>query len=116
MRQKNGGRKIRANQVFIFLPFSPCLRSRLELRPQVGIIGLMPIYEFHCEKCERDSELLIRSSSWKGSRCPHCGSSKLSKKLSVFAASGAPAAPAKAAGGCGGGGCGCACSGRKHRH
>ena len=44
----------------------------------------MPIYEFHCGKCERDSEVLVRSSDWKGTKCPHCGSPKLTKKLSVF--------------------------------
>jgi putative FmdB family regulatory protein len=48
----------------------------------------MPIYEFHCGKCERDSEILVRSSDWKGTACPHCGSKKLTKQLSVFAASG----------------------------
>ena len=48
----------------------------------------MPIYEFHCEKCERDSEILVRSSRWQGTKCPHCGSAKLAKKLSVFASSG----------------------------
>jgi putative FmdB family regulatory protein len=47
----------------------------------------MPIYEFHCQKCEKDSEILIRSKDWKGTKCPHCGSPKLSKKLSVFASS-----------------------------
>ncbi|HWF19438.1 MAG TPA: FmdB family zinc ribbon protein [Verrucomicrobiae bacterium] len=47
----------------------------------------MPIYEFHCEKCEKDSEILVRSSEWEGTKCPHCGSTKLSKKLSVFASS-----------------------------
>lgn len=49
----------------------------------------MPIYEFHCEKCGRDSEILVRSSSWSGTKCPHCGSAKLDKKLSTFAAAGA---------------------------
>ena len=48
----------------------------------------MPIYEFHCEKCDRDSEILVRSADWKGTKCPHCGSSKLGKKFSTFAASG----------------------------
>ncbi|EEF57147.1 FmdB family zinc ribbon protein [Pedosphaera parvula] len=47
----------------------------------------MPIYEFHCEKCSKDSEILVRSSNWEGTKCPHCGSVKLSKKLSVFASS-----------------------------
>jgi len=47
----------------------------------------MPIYEFHCAACDRDSEILVRSSRWKGAKCPHCGSTKLDKKLSVFASS-----------------------------
>ncbi|MBL6764474.1 MAG: zinc ribbon domain-containing protein [Verrucomicrobiae bacterium] len=46
----------------------------------------MPIYEFHCEACEKDSEVLVRNSDWKGTPCPHCSSTRLSKKLSVFAA------------------------------
>lgn len=77
----------------------------------------MPIYEFHCAKCERDSEILVRSSQWEGTACPHCGSKKLSKKLSVFASSGSSTgAEAPACGNGSGGGCGCACSGGKHRH
>jgi len=48
----------------------------------------MPIYEFHCGKCERDSEILVRSTDWKETGCPHCGSKKLSKKFSTFASAG----------------------------
>ena len=47
----------------------------------------MPIYEFHCAHCKKDSEILVRSSKWEGTACPRCGSTKLAKKLSVFAAS-----------------------------
>ncbi|HEY0457487.1 MAG TPA: zinc ribbon domain-containing protein [Verrucomicrobiae bacterium] len=47
----------------------------------------MPLYEFHCDKCERDSEVLVRSTKWEGTPCPHCGSKKLQKKLSIFASS-----------------------------
>jgi len=47
----------------------------------------MPIYEFHCDSCDKDSEVLVRSSKWEGTPCPHCGSKKLQKKLSVFASS-----------------------------
>jgi putative FmdB family regulatory protein len=71
----------------------------------------MPIYEFHCEACERDSEILVRSTDWKNSECPHCGSKKLAKKFSTFASAsaGGSAASGKipAAGGhhCCGGGC-----------
>ncbi|MSU61891.1 MAG: zinc ribbon domain-containing protein [Pedosphaera sp.] len=61
----------------------------------------MPIYEFHCSDCDKDSEVLVRSSDWKGTSCPKCGSTKLQKKLSVFASSSA-----------GGGDDGPACSGK----
>jgi putative FmdB family regulatory protein len=70
----------------------------------------MPIYEFHCEKCERDSEILVRSSDWKGTACPHCGSKKLSKKFSMFASANAGNSGAPSCGGGGGGCCG------KHKH
>lgn len=71
----------------------------------------MPIYEFHCQKCGRDSEILVRSSDWKGTTCPHCGSKKLSKQLSTFASAnaGGSDAPSGNGGGghCCGGGCHC---------
>jgi len=76
----------------------------------------MPIYEFHCEKCERDSEILVRSREWKGMKCPHCGSSKLTKRLSVFASSTAgvgseaPVCTGKPKS------CGMCGTGRPHRH
>lgn len=67
----------------------------------------MPIYEFHCADCEKDSEILVRSTDWKGTTCPRCGSKKLSKKFSVFAATGAGGGESGACdtGGGGGGGC-----------
>ncbi|HTV63861.1 MAG TPA: zinc ribbon domain-containing protein [Verrucomicrobiae bacterium] len=70
----------------------------------------MPIYEFHCEKCGRDSELLVRSTDWKNSECPHCGAKKLSKKFSTFA-SGASGggSPARGVGNGGGHSCGGGC-------
>ena len=46
----------------------------------------MPLYEFHCKACGKDAEILVRSSDWKGTPCPSCGSKQLVKKLSVFAA------------------------------
>ncbi|MBG86972.1 MAG: FmdB family transcriptional regulator [Verrucomicrobiales bacterium] len=48
----------------------------------------MPIYEFECDACTKDSEVLVRSSDWKGTECPHCRSTRLRKKLSVFSAGG----------------------------
>lgn len=75
----------------------------------------MPIYEFHCEKCARDSEVLVRSSHWEGTPCPHCGSTKLTKKLSVFASSAgggdeAPACTGKPSS------CGLCGTGKAHSH
>jgi len=53
----------------------------------------MPIYEFNCKECGKDSELLVRSSKWKGEKCPECGSMRLEKKLSTFAPGGHSADP-----------------------
>ena len=47
--------------------------------------SFMPIYEFHCQSCARDAEMLIRNRSQKP-RCPECASTKMKKRLSVFAA------------------------------
>jgi putative FmdB family regulatory protein len=68
----------------------------------------MPIYEYHCDECGRDSELLVTSNSKPD--CPECGSPKMSKLLSIVASpsrEGASAHPSgPPAGGCGSG---CAC-------
>jgi putative FmdB family regulatory protein len=69
----------------------------------------MPIYEFHCGKCGRDSEILVRSTDWKNTECPHCGSKKLSKKLSVFASANAGGGNAPSGNGGGGHCCGSGC-------
>jgi len=45
----------------------------------------MPIYEYTCGGCGRDVELLVTSHSAKPA-CPECGSKKLAKKFSTFAA------------------------------
>ncbi len=76
----------------------------------------MPLYEFHCGNCDKNFELLVRSSKWEGTPCPHCGSKKLSKKLSVFAASVAPTASAAPACGMNPRGGGCGCCGPHHHH
>lgn len=50
----------------------------------------MPLYEFHCDRCDHDVEVLVRSS--EEPLCPECGSNDLEKLLSV------PAAPAISSG------------------
>jgi putative FmdB family regulatory protein len=73
----------------------------------------MPIYEFHCNRCEHDSEILVRSSDWQGTKCPQCGSTKISKKFSTFAAAGghSESSACETSGGRGGGCCGGHCHG-----
>ena len=44
----------------------------------------MPIYEFVCDQCQREQELLLRGD--QSPHCEQCGSGKLSKLLSVPAA------------------------------
>ncbi len=44
----------------------------------------MPLYEYACQECQQDFELLIRADEQPA--CPHCGSQRLQKLLStVFA-------------------------------
>ena len=55
----------------------------------------MPIYEYACEECGTEFELLVRADTKL--ECPTCQSTQLEKQLSVFApadASSAQAAPA----------------------
>ena len=42
----------------------------------------MPIYEYRCETCGEQVEVLVRSESTPLT-CPNCGSSRLEKLLSV---------------------------------
>jgi putative FmdB family regulatory protein len=44
----------------------------------------MPLYEYLCQDCDRQSELLI--SGGQQPVCPECGGTHLSKLLSVVAA------------------------------
>ncbi len=65
----------------------------------------MPIYEFTCDGCESDFEVLVRGDEQP--TCPSCGGVKLAKQFSVPAAhvSGSSAlpvcAPPSPGGGCG---------------
>ena len=68
----------------------------------------MPLYEYMCQDCESQAELLVQGSERPA--CPKCGSAKLTKLLSVVAAPGREASagstPAGPGGSCGSG-CGC---------
>lgn len=43
----------------------------------------MPIYEYTCQSCGRDFELLVRGSEKPA--CPHCSGERLTKLMSVVA-------------------------------
>ncbi|HNT37636.1 MAG TPA: zinc ribbon domain-containing protein [Rubrivivax sp.] len=51
----------------------------------------MPIYEYQCEECGSEFELLVRSDTRLA--CPTCDSTQLEKQLSVFATADATPAP-----------------------
>jgi putative FmdB family regulatory protein len=73
----------------------------------------MPIYEYACQSCQNEFELLVGPSSGKPS-CPDCGSRKVQKKFSTFSAhQPAGSTPACAEGACPGGGHPSACGGGK---
>ena len=72
----------------------------------------MPLYEYHCPKCDANIELLIRNAQEKPT-CPNCGGTRLEKLLSVPAghvAGGSSSLPQMQSGcgkpQCGMGGCG----------
>jgi putative FmdB family regulatory protein len=50
----------------------------------------VPIYEYLCEKCGNQFEVLIRAKTDQPAKCPKCGGVKLKKAFSTFAVS-APA-------------------------
>jgi len=45
----------------------------------------MPIYEYECNSCGKEFELLVRNSS-HAPECPGCRGTELRKKMSAFAA------------------------------
>ncbi len=65
----------------------------------------MPIYEYVCMSCECHFEELVRYDD-ASPACPECGTTKVAKQLSVFAAHGASTQPSFGGGGCCGGACG----------
>jgi putative FmdB family regulatory protein len=45
---------------------------------------LMPLYSFHCKKCDKESEVLAGFDETPG--CPHCGSARMERLPSKPAA------------------------------
>lgn len=73
----------------------------------------MPIYEYICEECDSQFELIVLSKTQEIA-CPRCAGRKNAIQLSVFSAPNGNGASARqsgpepsSGGGCCGGGCGC---------
>lgn len=43
----------------------------------------MPIYEYHCDECDRDFEKLVLSKSDERTECPHCSGNNVTKLMST---------------------------------
>ena len=43
----------------------------------------MPIFEYHCQKCEEEFEQIVFNGKTKV-QCPNCKSGKVAKKVSAF--------------------------------
>ncbi len=75
----------------------------------------MPIFEYHCPKCNRNFEAILRRRD-EAVNCPECGSGELERLLSGFGiAKASPAAKCAAAPSCPGANTGC-CGGHCHGH
>lgn len=58
----------------------------------------MPLFEYRCRECGQASEVLVRGAEQPV--CPQCGSKRLEKQLSAFAALSGGSAPEPACGAC----------------
>lgn len=47
----------------------------------------MPLYEYHCDACQKVSEILVRSRD-EVPVCPDCGSDRMRRLLSTFSPAG----------------------------
>lgn len=64
----------------------------------------MMLYDFHCNKCGKEFEDLVRELS--EARCPACESADVEKQLSAFNIGGSSRSEPVPSGGCGSGFCG----------
>lgn len=43
----------------------------------------MPIYEYYCNKCDKDFEKLVFRGEEEQVRCPHCDGGKVGRRMSA---------------------------------
>jgi len=44
----------------------------------------MPIYEYKCQNCNKDFEIIVSINDDKNPQCPFCQSNETKKNLSIF--------------------------------
>ena len=59
----------------------------------------MPIYEYICQKCGKNQEILLKTLD-ENPHCQECQSDDLKRKLSLFSSRVGSSAPSCGAGGC----------------
>lgn len=55
-------------------------------RDQCGEAGVMPMYEYVCERCGHMAEFLEKADTAAEHTCPECNCKKMNKVFSSFAA------------------------------
>lgn len=43
----------------------------------------MPLFDYHCKKCGRTDEYIVKMGQVKSPECKHCGSKTLTKLMGV---------------------------------
>lgn len=59
----------------------------------------MPIYEFSCQKCSKEFELLVSHQKLGQLECPFCGATGIEKKFSTFSSASSHSNSAPCSGG-----------------
>jgi putative FmdB family regulatory protein len=58
----------------------------------------MPIYEYHCDECDENFELFVRTAGQRNEpECPKCGSTRVRKAISLFGVGGSSSSTGSAA-------------------
>jgi putative FmdB family regulatory protein len=93
---KHGAACVWGNEEMTHVPRQPTSISTIVRYQSCSVVyrpseaeSAMPLFDFHCQSCDKTSELLIRGSQSNDvAKCPHCGSTQMDKLLSIPAAPG----------------------------
>lgn len=60
----------------------------------------MPIFDFACQECGKEFDLMIANKDKNLVRCPDCGSSQVKQLFSLFSTGGSKSSPPACGTGC----------------